>query len=254
MTILGHTIIGNGKKHIIVLHELMGDSKNYDPIHPYIDTANFTYYFVDHRGYGKSKTLTGEYSCQEAAQDVINLITYLALKEVNLVAHSMSTMIAQKIALLDEHIRQLILITPLSASGIKMKTPAKEKLLDSVKKNENFVENVVKSSSKRYNDTWRTYRIKMGYNASTVEARYGYMNMYLTTDFIEEVKNITIPIHIVVGRNDLPAFNKLTIKKLFENNYNNFDITECMEAGHYPMVEAPVYFATTIENFVTKLH
>ena len=41
MIILGHTIIGNGKKYIMVLHELMGDSRNYDPTHPFLDTNNF---------------------------------------------------------------------------------------------------------------------------------------------------------------------------------------------------------------------
>lgn len=245
---LGYNKIGSGEKHIIVLHELMGDSQNYDPIHPYMDTEKFTYYFVDHRGYGKSKGLQGEYTCQEAAQDVSNLITLLKLNEVNLVAHSMSTMIAQKIALLDSRIKQLILITPISAAGIKMKPEAQAKLIHTMKEDKILIENVVNSASKRYNDAWRKYRITMGYNASTLEARTGYMTMYLTTDFINEVKNITIPITIMVGRHDLPAFNKLTLKKQFEGNYNNFKIIECMEAGHYPMIECPPYFTSTIEN------
>ena len=46
-----------------------------------------------------------------------------------------------------------------------------------------------------------------------------------------------------------PSGNKLHIKKLFEPYYNDFEIIECMEAGHYPMIECPVYFATEIENF-----
>ncbi len=248
MVELGYTKIGSGLKTIVVLHELMGDSTNYDPTHPYLDTQRFTYIFVDHRGYGKSKHITGKYSCIEAAQDISNLITLLSLEEVQLVAHSMSTMIAQKAALIDKRIKQLILITPLSASGIKMKPAAQEKLLDSVLKNENFIENVVHSASKRYNDTWRYNRTQMGYNASTIEARHGYMTMYLTTDFIDEVKELTIPIHIMVGRHDLPAFNKLTIKKQFETHYNDVKILECMEAGHYPMIECPPYFVSTIEK------
>ncbi|ADG94240.1 alpha/beta hydrolase fold protein [Arcobacter nitrofigilis DSM 7299] len=253
MTILGHNIIGSGKKYILVLHELMGDHSNFDPILPYIDTTNFTYIFIDHRGYGLSKDILGEYTCDEAANDIKNLITKLNLKEVNLLAHSMSTMIAQKVALIDDRVKQLILITPISAAGIKMKSQAQAKLIDSMKKNENFIEYVVESASNRYNQAWKDYRIKMGYEASTLEARTGYMIMYLTTDFIDEVKDIKIPIKIMVGHHDLPAFHKNNVKKQFEKYYNDFEIIECMEAGHYPMIECPVYFASEIEKFCSNL-
>lgn len=241
MTILGHKIIGSGKKYILVLHELMGDHTNFDPILPYIDTTNFTYIFADHRGYGLSKNISGEYTCEEAANDVKNLITKLNLKEVNLLAHSMSTMIAQKVALIDDRIKQLILITPISAGGIKMKPHAQNDLINAIKENKNKIEEIVESASKRYSKTWFDYRVKMAY-----EARVGYMTMYLTTDFINEVK---IPIKIMTGKHDFPVFNKLHSKKLFEPYYNDFEIIECMEAGHYPMIECPVYFATEIENF-----
>jgi pimeloyl-ACP methyl ester carboxylesterase len=249
MTILGHKVVGSGKKYILVLHELMGDHTNFDPILPYIDTTNFTYIFADHRGYGLSKNINGEYTCDEAANDLKILITKLNIKEVNLLAHSMSTMIAQKVAIRDDRIKQLILITPISAAGIKMKPQAQDKLIENMNKNENLIEQVVESASKRYNQPWKDYRIKMGYEASTLEARTGYMTMYLTTDFINEVKDINIPIKIMLGHHDLPTFHKNNIKKQFEAYYNDFEIIECMEAGHYPMIECPVYFATEVEKF-----
>lgn len=254
MVELGYTKIGTGKKTIIVLHELMGDSRNYDAIHPYLDTIHFTYIFVDLRGYGKSKHLQGEYTVDESANDVSTLINSLQLKQVHLLAHSMSTMIAQKIALLDNRIKQLILITPISAAGIKMKPPAQTKLIHDMQKDENKIEQIVRSSSKRYNNTWKNYRINMAYISSTLEARVGYMKMYLTTNFINKVHNITAPIYIMVGKHDLPAFQKLTIKKQYEPYYNNFEIIQCEEAGHYPMIECPVFFATNIEKIVNSFY
>lgn len=248
MPLLKYKSIGTGKNIILVLHEFMGDSTNYDPILPYINTIEFTYIFVDHRGYGLSKDISGEYSCEEAAQDIIHLMDKLQLSHVNLLAHSMSTMIAQKTALLDSRIKKLILITPLSAAGIKMQPKAQEKLLEKMKQNKTLIEEVVNSASKRYNDKWREYRINMAYNASTLEARTGYMRMYLTTDFMEEISELTIPIKIMVGYHDLPAFNKLTTKKQFQN-YKDVEIFECMEAGHYPMIECPPYFVSHIEKW-----
>jgi len=247
---LGHKIIGTGNTNIMVLHELMGNHNNYDSILPYLDTSNFTYIFVDLRGYGLSKHLSGEFSCVEAANDVKNLIVSLKLTQVHLLAHSMSTMIAQKIAIIDKiNISQLILITPISAAGIQVPKKSQDKLLNDMKKNDGNIEEIVYSSSKRHNSAWAQNRIDMAYNASTVEARVGYMKMYLTTNFLDEVNNINIPIKIIVGKYDFPIFSFRTVSRLFNKDYKDVEIIECLEAGHYPMLECPVYFASKLEEF-----
>ncbi len=198
---LGHKILGTGKTKIVILHELMGDHNNYEAILPYLDKANFTYIFVDLRGYGLSKNICGEYSCEEAANDVKNLIAILKLDTVNLLAHSMSTMIAQKVALIDEsHISQLILVKS-----------SQEKLLSDLRHNDGNIEEIVKSASKRHNESWRKNRIDMAYNASVLDARVGYMKMYLTTNFLDEVPNIKAPIKIIVGKYDFPIFSFKTV-------------------------------------------
>jgi len=249
MITLGHKILGDGAKKILFLHELMGDCRNYEPIFPYLDTEQFTYIFVDLRGYGKSKDIKGEYSCDEASKDVQNLITKLGFASVTIVAHSMSTMIAQKIALDDSRVTKLILVTPIPASGIKLPTKARDKLINEMAENKNKIEEIVYSASKRYNDTWAKNRIRTAYESSTVEARVGYMKMYLDTDFSHEIKNIKIPIKIIVGKNDFPIFGLSLVTKVFSHSYKNLEIIESSEAGHYPMLETPVYFASKIENF-----
>lgn len=249
MVTLGHKIIGNGAKKVMFLHELMGNYKNYESIFPYLDTENFTFIFVDLRGYGMSKEIKGEYSCDEASSDVKNLISFLNLSTVSLVAHSMSTMIAQKIALIDERVSKLILITPIPASGVKLSEIAEKSLLKDMKKNESKIEEIVYSASKRHNNTWAKNRIKMAYEASTVDARVGYMKMYMHTDFSDEVHNIKVPIKIIVGKYDFPIFGLKLVTKLFTHYYDNVEIVECQEAGHYPMLECPVYFASKIEEF-----
>jgi len=249
MVTLGHKIIGNGAKKVLFLHELMGNYKNYEPIFPYLDTDNFTFIFVDLRGYGMSRDIEGEYSCEEASTDVKNLISHLNIKEVNIVAHSMSTMIAQKIALIDDRVSKLVLITPIPASGVKLPEIAENSLLKAMQKNESKIEEIVYSASKRHNEKWAQNRIKMAYEASTVEARVGYMKMYMHTDFSDEVNAIKIPIKIIVGKYDFPIFGLKLVTKLFTHYYDDVEIVECQESGHYPMLECPVYFSSKIEEF-----
>lgn len=252
MQILNYKKIGQGNTSIIVLHELMGSCRNYEAIFSYLDTNRFSYYFTDLRGYGLSKGIKGNYTSDEAANDLKHLIKHLNLDSAIILAHSMSTMIAQKLALLDHRVKQLILITPISASGVKMKENAKNKLIENMQKDENQIEQIVEASSQRYTNKWKEYRIDMAYNSSILEARVGYMKMYLEEDFINEVHKINIPINIIVGKYDFPVFSKNNVKKIFEQNYKNINIIECQEAGHYPMIECPVYFVSKVEGFISK--
>lgn len=250
MILLGHKTVGTGEKKLLILHELMGDHTNYDAILPYLDYNKFTYIFTDLRGYGLSKHLKGNYTCDEAANDVKNLILHLNLQKVHLIAHSMSTMIAQKVALITKkHIQSLLLVTPIPASGIKMPQKAQDILLQKMQENKNKIEEIVSSSSKRYNQAWADARIKMAYEASNLEARVGYMKMYLSTDFLDEIQALTLRVNIIVGKHDFPVFSRTHVKKVFSSSYDHINIVECQEAGHYPMIECPIYFATKLEEF-----
>jgi pimeloyl-ACP methyl ester carboxylesterase len=253
MIILRHTIIGNGKKHIVLLHDLLSDKRNYKSIHEYINIEEYTYIFVDLRGYGSSKDIEGNYTCDEASNDVINLIKHLNLKSVCLLGHSMSTLIAQKIAMdAPTLINNLILITPIGPQGIKIPLKSQNKLLDDLAKNEGNIEQIVNNSSKRYNQRWRDNRIKDAYDSSLLHARVGYMHMYLTSDISNTVKNIQCPINIIVGKHDLQIFSYRTVDRIMTNYYANFEIHECDQAGHYPMLECPVYFVSKLEAFCSS--
>lgn len=250
---LNYKKIGNGSKTVIVMHEWMGDHRNYNSTIPYLDITNFTWIFVDFRGYGLSKELEGLYNLEEASSDIKNLIKKLELEEVSLIGHSMSSLIAQRIAIdLKQMIKTLILITPIPPSGIKMTPSAKENLLKNVKEENSVIEQVVEGASKRYNNVWKEYRKKLAHDSSTLEAKLGYMNMYLSNDFSDEAKTLETKVCIIVGKYDLPAFHKNSVQKQFAKYYKNIELIECMEAGHYPMIECPVYFANKVEQFILK--
>lgn len=243
--------IGIGNKIVIVLHEWMSDHTNYNPLVPYLNVTDFSWIFVDLRGYGLSKEIRGEYNLDEACSDIKNLIFNLKIKDIYLIGHSMSSLITQKLALdLKEKVKKLILVTPISPTGIKMDESTKEKLLKNVKEENGIIEQVVESASKRYNNVWKNHRKELANNCSLLDAKLGYMNMYLSNDFSSEIKGLETDILIIVGKYDLPAFHKNSVKKHFTKYYPNFKLVEFMEAGHYPMIECPVFFANEIEKFL----
>ncbi|WP_265734454.1 alpha/beta fold hydrolase [Malaciobacter halophilus] len=237
-----------GEKVVFFLHELMGDCRNYEAILPYLNTKEFSYYFIDLRGYGLSKNIKGIFNSSEAITDILKIIKNENLKKINLVGHSMSALIAQKFAInYQDYLQTLILVTPVKASGVKVNEQTKQKLLQQMQY-ENKIEEVILASSKRYNQTWVDYRINMAYTSSTKEARLSYMRMYLQEDYSKEAFNITIPVKAIVGKYDFVTFSKLAIKKDFEKWYKDLEIIEFEEAGHYPMLECPILFASKIET------
>ena len=74
--------------------------------------------------------------------------------------------------------------------------------------------------------------------------------MYLSNDFSNEAKDLQTKVCIIVGKYDLPAFHKNSVEKQFIKYYPNMELIECMESGHYPMIECPVFFANKLEQFM----
>jgi len=251
MIILKYKVIGQGEKKVFFLHELMGDSTNYQASTFYLDKEDFTYYFVDLRGYGLSKHILGNYNLQEALNDIINLATFLNISTYTLVAHSMSTMIAQNIALKDTRVNKLILISPISFYGVPSTQKAKKNLLSQIAQDSGKIEKIVENSSLRYTKEWKHYRIKLAYSCSLLEARVGYMNMYLNENFEQNLVsqlNITIPVKVITGKYDFKTFSRNEVKKYFES-FKDIEIIECQEAGHYTMIECPVFFASKLQHW-----
>lgn len=119
MELIGHKLIESGKEKVLVLHNWFCDSSSYEPLLPYLDTEKFTYLLVDLRGYGLSKELHGEYSVQEASQDALVLVNFQSWDQFHIVGHSMSGMIAQKIALDNcSRIKSIVAITPVPALAV----------------------------------------------------------------------------------------------------------------------------------------
>ncbi len=250
MTNIKYKKYGNTSKYIILMHDWMVDSSNYDSIIPYINIDDYTWIFIDFRGYGKSKDIKGRYDLDEACDDIKDLILEYKMKELSLVGHSMSSLIAQKIAIdIQDILNTLILITPIPPTGIKMKEGAKQNLLENVKNENGVIEQVVQSASKRYNHIWQNQRIKQTKESALLEARLSYMNMYLSNDFSNEIIAST-KTRVITGRYDLPAFHKNSVEKSLKKYYENLEIIECQEAGHYPMIECPVFFANQVEKFI----
>lgn len=251
-TILGHNIIGFGKTKVIALHSWMDDAESWNTLIPYLNVENFTYAFVDVRGYGTSKNITGSYSSDEITDDIFNLAKELGWHSFNLIGHSMSGLVAQKATLLDteNRIEKVILVTPVSAAGV----PVNEenlKFFQSIVQNEEMAKMAYGLfTSNKLSENWAQKRAERHVKVTDRNAQIGYLYMWTQENFKERMTEVKKPFLIISGKNDFPKFNLENQKIAFEN-FNKVDFIDIESAGHFPMQETPVLLATEIEKFLS---
>jgi len=114
-----HKTIGNGPTKVIVIHGWFWDHRVFTPIFDCLDTASHTYAFVDIRGYGNSRNVSGEYTIGEVAADAIALADQLGWREFHVVGHSMGGKAAQKVAMdAGSRVKSVVAVTPVPASAL----------------------------------------------------------------------------------------------------------------------------------------
>lgn len=68
-----HRLIGSGDHKVLVLHDWFGTSAGWGSFLDYLDGDTFSYAFLDYRGYGDRKDVTGAYTLAEIADDALAL-------------------------------------------------------------------------------------------------------------------------------------------------------------------------------------
>jgi 3-oxoadipate enol-lactonase len=251
--LLGHRWLGQGKRTVLVLHEWLGDHSNYFPMMPYLDLNRFTYIFADLRGYGLSKSMKGRFSATEAAADAIRLMDLLGVESFDVVGHSMSGLIGQRV-LLDAQRRVgcLVAIAPVPASGFPLSASEKEKLVAVISDDYAAKAMIASRTSGRYGQAWLDWKLAMVRRAALPEAMGGYLDMFTQTDFADQAVGIRNPVFAIVGAHDIPFYREASVRRGFERLYPNFTLFVSQEAGHYPMLETPVLLASQIEAFLAN--
>ena len=252
MEYIAHKQIGKGKEKVLVMHHWMGDSTSYDSLIPYLNMDDYTYIFVDLRGYGRSKEMRGTYTAEEASSDAIKLINSLGWNKFHLIGHSMSGMIVQKIAVENpSRVKSIVAITPVPACG----SPGPKEMMDffesaALNNDGAAMECVNTLTSNRYTKTFAKKMVTDNRQRSTSDARLGYMNMFFHTDFSESVKGLRTPILVLIGEHDFKE-SEAFMRNTFLKWYPNAELECCKASGHYPMIETPIALVASIEKFLS---
>ena len=248
---IGYQTFGTGPHKVIALHGWFGDHTTYDPMWDALSPDAFTYIFPAYRGYGLSRRLSGTYSMEEIAGDVLAVADALGIDRFSLIGHSMGGKAIQRVlAQAPARVLKLVAVTPVPASGVPFDDATMATFRQAVS-SADVRRGVVGFSlgNRPLPQVWVDRIAGIPRLPGTPEAFSGYLEHWAHGDFSSEIKGKTLPVKVIVGEHDAALPPEL-MKATYLAWYPNATLEIIANSGHYPMNEAPVALAQSIESFL----
>jgi esterase len=247
-----HHLVGAGPNKVLVLHGWFGDAHAFAPMEPALTRDEFTYAFMDYRGYGGMRGAQGAFTIDEIATDALALADHLGFAQFSLVGHSMGGMAVQRVlAMAPDRVRKLVALTPVPASGVPFDEAGWTLFSGAADNPENRFAIIDYTTGNRLSRVWIGSMVDYSLANASRDAIAAYLTAWAKTDFSAAVRGIPLPVKVIVGEHD-PALNTTVMQATFLAIYPDCELEVMANAGHYPMHETPVALATSIENFLRR--
>ena len=245
-----HLVIGHGPHKVIALHGWFGHARGWGPFTQHLNGQDFSYAFMDQRGYGGMKGSGGPYTMAQIAQDALALADALGWNRFSLIGHSMGGWAIQKVrADAPDRGRALVGLSPVPAGGV----PFDEQgwaFFSSAAKDPGARRGILDiTTGNRLGGTWLDAMVKSTLAHSDEAAVADYLVAWAKTDIQARVQGQSLPVLVLPGEHD-PALGEATCRATWMTHYPNAQLDVLRNAGHYPMDETPIWLATVIEKFL----
>ena len=245
-----HVVIGHGPHKVIALHGWFGHARGWGPFTQHLNSQDFSYAFMDQRGYGGMKGSAGPYTMAQIAQDALALADSLGWNRFSLIGHSMGGMaIQQVLADAPDRVRALVGITPVPAGGVPFDDQGWA-FFSSAAKDPGARRGILDiTTGNRLSGTWLDAMVQSTLTHSDEAAVADYLVAWARTDILNRVQGQSLPVLVLPGEHD-PALGEATCRATWMAHYPNAQLDVLRNAGHYPMDETPIWLATVIEQFL----
>jgi pimeloyl-ACP methyl ester carboxylesterase len=247
---------GNGKK-VMFVHAFPMTA---DMWHNQVNYFKKDYHVVtfDIRGFGKSvDSFNYIYTMEDFANDVLNIIEHLKLKDVNICGLSMGGYIVQRAVIKSpEKFSSMILADTKAEKEDDKGLLSRCKFIDKLKREGigNFADEFMKRLMYKSNyENQELYNyIKSAIDKQNVKSLIGAsIAMSTRTNTIDYFENISVPVLLMVGDND--KFTPLANSEKMKKHLKNSELKIIRNSGHLSPLENPEEFNFNLEKFLKTI-
>jgi pimeloyl-ACP methyl ester carboxylesterase len=246
-------IVGSGEHRVLAVHGWFGSARGWGSLPEYLDGSACTYVFMDLRGYGDRKQVSGKFTMEEAAADALALADELGWDRFSVIGHSMGGKIAHQVLLqAPDRVSAIVAVNPVPAAGVPMDEQTWALFDGAAGDPGNRAAIIDFSTGNRLTKTFVHQVVRHSLENSTVEAFSAYLPSWAKTDFSGQVaKDDSVPVAVIVGETD-PTLSAAVMRQTWLTYFPGASLEVLANAGHYPMFETPVALATSIGRFLGR--
>ncbi|RYG71457.1 alpha/beta hydrolase [bacterium] len=249
---IGYEAWGSGEQRVVILNDWLCDTSTWDDARAYLDIEQFTWAFADLRGYGRSKQLTGHFTLEEAAADVLALVDALGWQQFSIIGHSMSSLIALHLGQQhSDRIERAVVITPPPPRSFGADEASLEAMRAMASGDEETRMAGLQANWGDYlSPGWLRFKIRRWRECASPEAATAYVDMFGRDGMPDPVTPIEHPVLAITGEKDAPPMRSVAVRELLGTLCPQLQVIPIVEAGHYPMQEAPPLTVAILERFL----
>jgi esterase len=150
-------------------------------------------------------------------------------------------------------VQRIVAATPVPASGVPLEAGARALFESAAQKLDARQAIIDFTTGSRLSHAWSRELASRSWSSSKPKAFASYFDAWSNAAFADQARGMAIPMLVLIGEHDA-GITESTMRATYLADYPDCALKILTNAGHYPMQEIPVTFATELQAFLDPIY